>query len=240
VLTAITAQNTVGVRRAEALAPDLVRAQLEAVLEDLGADAVKTGMLATAPIVETVADLLQEHRVKQLVVDPVMLAKSGDPLLDEQGCEALQRRILPLARVLTPNLPEASKLLGRTVGTLEEMVSAAPDLQQLGPRAVLLKGGHLSNPERATDVLHTEDGETYLLESPWYPVGGAHGTGCTLSAALAAHLALGLEIVRAAVRAKAYLSAALAAAPLLGHGARPLNHSAEPADPEAVTLRPCE
>ncbi len=242
VVTAVTAQNTLGVRQSAALSPELVGAQLDAVLEDLGADAAKTGMLANARIVERVAEALQRHGVEKLVVDPVMVAKSGDVLLDDDGCEALARRILPLAWVLTPNLPEAARLLGREVRSIEQiedMVSAAAELQNLGPRNVVVKGGHLSNPARATDVVRTERDETYLLESAWHPVGQAHGTGCTLSAALTAHLAQGRKVLEAAWAAKAYLSAALASSAKLSRGVALLNHAAARLGHDLVTLKLC-
>jgi hydroxymethylpyrimidine/phosphomethylpyrimidine kinase len=220
-LTAVTAQNTLGVRAVAELSPAIVAAQIDAVVEDIGADATKTGMLASAPIVEAVAGCLRRHGVTRLVVDPVMVAKSGDRLLREDAVQALQGSLLPLALVVMPNLPEAEVLAGMAIKGRAELEEAARRIAATGARYVLIKGGHA--PGDAVDVLF--DGETFR-EYPGARVqtGNTHGTGCTLSAAIAAYLARGLSVEQAVGRAKAYLTAALRAAYPVGHGHGPLNH----------------
>jgi hydroxymethylpyrimidine/phosphomethylpyrimidine kinase len=220
-LTAVTAQNTVAVVDYVALEPRMVVAQIDAVASDIPLSAVKTGMLANGAIVEAVAEAVARRRLPHLVVDPVMVAKSGDRLLDAAAEAAYRERLFPLAEVVTPNLPEAEALLGRPVRTLEAMRQAARDLHALGPRAVLVKGGHLDGDP--VDVLF--DGERMEdLRAPRVETRNTHGTGCTLSAAIAARLALG-EDLRAAVRgAKAYLTEALRGAYTLGRGAGPVDH----------------
>jgi hydroxymethylpyrimidine/phosphomethylpyrimidine kinase len=221
-ITAITAQNTVGVRAVELLDPALVAAQIAAVLDDIGADAAKTGMLGAAPIIEAVAASLRHYRLTNLVVDPVMIAKSGDRLLAEAAVAALRTTLLPLALVLTPNLPEASVLLGRPVATMEDMPAAARALLALGPRYVLLKGGHLPGDE-VMDLL--DDGEEVLvLRSPRVPTRHTHGTGCTYSAAIAALLARGLPVPAAVREARAYLIGAIERAEAIGAGHSPVHH----------------
>lgn len=220
-ITAITAQNTLGVQAVELLSPDLVAAQITSVLDDIGADAVKTGMLGAAPIIERVAEVLRRYAVRQLVVDPVMVAKSGHRLLAADAVNALREALLPLALVITPNLPEASVLLGRPVQDETDMRAAAQDLHALGPRYVLLKGGHLSGD--AVDVLY--DGETYLeLRAARIPTRHTHGTGCTYAAAITALLARGLPVERAVRQAREYLLGAIAAARPIGAGQSPVQH----------------
>jgi hydroxymethylpyrimidine/phosphomethylpyrimidine kinase len=221
-ITGVTAQNTLGVRAVELLPPAMVAAQIAAVLEDIGADAVKTGMLGSAAIIATVADSLERFGVGQLVVDPVMIAKSGDRLLAEEAVTALRERLLPLALVITPNLPEAAVLLGRPVREVADMPAAARDLRALGPRYVLLKGGHLPGDE-VVDLL--DDGQTTVrLESPRIPTRHTHGTGCTLSAAIAALLARGLPVDDAVREARAYLIEAIEHAVAIGGGHSPVAH----------------
>lgn len=220
-ITAITAQNTLGVQAVELLSPDLVAAQITSVLDDIGADAVKTGMLGAAPIIERVADVLRRYEVRQLVVDPVMVAKSGDRLLAADAVSALREALLPLALLITPNLPEASVLLGHPVQDEADMRAAAQDLRALGPRHVLLKGGHLSGD--AVDVLY--DGETYLeLRAARIPTRHTHGTGCTYAAAITALLARGLPVEQAVRQAREYLLGAIAAARPIGAGQSPVEH----------------
>src|SRR5579875_1973177 len=220
-IVAITAQNTLGVRSWIALPPEMVAAQIDAVIEDLGADAVKTGMLANAAIIAVVAERLRAHRLSTLVVDPVMVAKSGDPLLEPDAVAALRDRLLPLALVITPNWPEAAELTGRPVRSLAEARDAARALVELGARHAVVKGGHGEGP--AVDVLY--DGERFHdYEAPRIETRHTHGTGCTFASAIAAELAKGATVPEAVARAKAYLTAALERAPQLGHGHGPVHH----------------
>jgi hydroxymethylpyrimidine kinase/phosphomethylpyrimidine kinase len=221
VITALTAQNTLGVHGVSLVEPGFVRAQLDAVLSDIPVDAIKTGMLGTAPIVEAVAAGLATHRQIPLVVDPVMIAKGGQPLLDEAGRQAVRQLMLPLAMVVTPNLHEAAELCGRPITDLPGMIDAAKQLCQLGPKWVLVKGGHLD--DTATDVLW--DGhEAMLLPGERLATRHTHGTGCTLASAIAAFLAHGDPVARAVRRAKVFVTGCIAGAPQFGGGAGPTNH----------------
>ncbi|MCC6629915.1 MAG: bifunctional hydroxymethylpyrimidine kinase/phosphomethylpyrimidine kinase [Chloroflexi bacterium] len=221
-ITGVTAQNTVGVRAVELMTPAMVDAQIAAVLDDIGADAVKTGMLGSADIITVVASALRRFQVEQLVVDPVMVAKSGDRLLAEPAVAALRDRLLPLTLVLTPNLPEAEALLGRTVRDLDDMPSAARDLLELGPRYVVLKGGHLPGSE-VVDLL--VGGRLAVeLRAPRIDTRHTHGTGCTYAAAIAAMLARGADVPEAVRAAYDYLQGAIAAAEPIGAGHGPVNH----------------
>ncbi len=231
VITAITAQNTQGVRAVELLDPAVVAAQIEAVLDDIGADVVKTGMLGSAEIIETVAEKIKQYNVTQLIIDPVMVAKSGDRLLLEDAVDALRSRLLPLALMITPNLPEASVLLDRPVEQERDMREAAHDLHILGPRYILLKGGHL--PGDAVDLLY--DGDQFQeFRASRIPTRHTHGTGCTYASAIAALLARGLPVVEAVGKAKQYLTGAIAHATEIGAGHSPVNHLFQglPARPE--------
>ncbi|HEY2945901.1 MAG TPA: bifunctional hydroxymethylpyrimidine kinase/phosphomethylpyrimidine kinase [Vicinamibacteria bacterium] len=220
-ITAVTAQNTVAVVDYVALEPRMVVAQIDAVAADMTVAAVKTGMLANRPIVEAVAEAVARWRLPHLVVDPVMVAKSGDRLLDAAAEAAYRERLFPLAEVVTPNLAEAEALLGRPVRTVEAMARAARDLHAFGPRTVLVKGGHLDGDP--VDVLF--DGRrTEELRARRIETRHTHGTGCTLSAAIAARLALGQEAIEAVRGAKAYLTEALRGAYALGRGAGPVDH----------------
>jgi hydroxymethylpyrimidine/phosphomethylpyrimidine kinase len=220
-ITAVTAQNTVAVVDYVALEPRMVVAQIDAVASDMPVAAVKTGMLARAGIVAAVAEAVERPRLPHLVVDPVMVAKSGDRLLDAAAESAYRERLIPLAEIVTPNLPEAEALLGRRVRTLEAMAQAARDLHAFGPRAVLVKGGHLEGTP--VDVFF--DGRRLeTLTAPRVDTRHTHGTGCTLSAAVAARLALGAELLDAVRGAKSYLTEALRGAYSLGRGAGPVDH----------------
>jgi hydroxymethylpyrimidine/phosphomethylpyrimidine kinase len=221
-ITAITAQNTVGVSAVAVMTPEIVAAQISAVLDDIGTAAVKTGMLATAEIVEVVAAAMQRYGVTNLVVDPVMVAKSGDRLLAESAVAALRERLMPLTLVLTPNLPEAEALLGRPVTDLAAMRAAARDLLALGPRFVVVKGGHLAGDE-VVDVL-VGDGQVVEVASPRIATRHTHGTGCTYAAAIAALLARGASVPDAVRQAHAYLHGAIAAAVPIGAGHGPVHH----------------
>ena len=222
-VTALTAQNTRGVFGVFGVAPDFIQQQMWLVLDDIGADAVKTGMLHTAEVIEAVCEVLESRDPPlPLVADPVMVAQSGDPLLDPDAMDALAGRLLPLATVLTPNAPEAERLTGLTIATLDDMVRAAERLLAMGPRAVLLKGGHLAG-DTVHDVLATAEG-TETFESPRLDTVHTHGTGCTLASAIAAGLAQKLSLREAVVRARAYLYQAIRTAPGLGGGHGPVNH----------------
>jgi hydroxymethylpyrimidine/phosphomethylpyrimidine kinase len=199
----------------------MVVAQIDAVVADLPIHATKVGMLASAAIVSAVVNAIERHRLSNVVVDPVMVAKSGARLLDEAAVEAVRTRLLPLAAVVTPNVFEAEALTGRTIATLEDQRAAAKALADLGPRAVLVKGGHLEGP--AVDVLY--DGRDLIeLRADRITSVHTHGTGCTLSSAIAARLALGDDLIAASRAAKAYVTRAIAQAPGLGHGHGPLQH----------------
>jgi hydroxymethylpyrimidine/phosphomethylpyrimidine kinase len=221
-VTALTAQNTLGVHEVLPVPPDFVRRQIRVVLDDLGADAVKTGMLKDAAIIAAVADALAPHADLALVVDPVMVAKGGAALLDRSAVEALTRLLLPRAALLTPNLPEAEALLDRTIGDLAAMRQAARDLLALGPAAVLLKGGHLEG-ETVHDVLASGEG-LRVFSAPRIASSHTHGTGCTLASAVATGLAAGRSLDAAVARARDYVRHAILAAPGLGHGHGPLGH----------------
>jgi hydroxymethylpyrimidine/phosphomethylpyrimidine kinase len=221
-ITAVTAQNTRGVSAVEALSPGIVSAQIAAVVEDFPVAAVKTGMLANTGIIGAVARVLRVSRVGPLVVDPVMVAKSGDRLLDSDALAALTRDLLPLAAVVTPNLPEAEVLTGMAVRTLEDQREAARRIVRLGARAVVVKGGHSASTD-IVDVLF--DGQTFTEFRAERVAGtSTHGTGCTFSAAIAAQLALGKTLADAVPLAQAYVATAIRNAPGLGHGHGPMGH----------------
>jgi hydroxymethylpyrimidine/phosphomethylpyrimidine kinase len=223
-ITALTAQNTEGVFGILPIAPDFIRQQMNVVLDDIGADAVKTGMLHDTAVIETVAAVLEEKAPGvPLVVDPVMVAKGGAKLIEDSAIDALKRRLAPRAAVMTPNLPEAEILCGRAIGSVDAMKSAAEALMRLGCRAVLLKGGHLPG-EVLTDVLATASGFR-IWESRRIDTRHTHGTGCTLASAIAAGLAQGLAIEDAVERAREYVMRAILSAPGFGHGHGPLDHS---------------
>ncbi|HEY2049549.1 MAG TPA: bifunctional hydroxymethylpyrimidine kinase/phosphomethylpyrimidine kinase [Caulobacteraceae bacterium] len=222
-ITAITVQNTLGVSEVFPLPPDLVRAQAEAVLGDIGADAIKLGMLGSAEMTETVAGILDRAAGVPTVIDPVMRAKGGAALLEPKALDALRALLVPRATLLTPNAPEAAALTGLTVETTDDLRRAGEALLRDGARAVLMKGGHLPG-ERVTDVLMTSAGET-TFEGPRVETRHTHGTGCTLASACAVGLAQGLVLDRAVARAFAYVAEAIAHAPGLGAGHGPLDHA---------------
>jgi hydroxymethylpyrimidine/phosphomethylpyrimidine kinase len=225
VITALTAQNTQGVRAIHDVPVDFVAAQIDAVFSDLDVTAVKIGMLSQAPIIETVATGLGRYRARNIVLDPVMVATSGDRLLAADAVEALRKVLVPRALVVTPNLPEAAALTGATPARNErEMEIQARELLALGARNVLIKGGHGSGDE-SVDLLLGE-GDVLRLSAKRVDTKNTHGTGCTLSSAIAAGLAKGLDLKASAREAKAYVTAAIAAADTLavGHGHGPLHH----------------
>ncbi|HOD49061.1 MAG TPA: bifunctional hydroxymethylpyrimidine kinase/phosphomethylpyrimidine kinase [Candidatus Hydrogenedentes bacterium] len=221
-ITSVTAQNTLGVTGVHDLPPEFVAEQIDDVAQDIGVDAAKTGMLSSAAIAEAVADSVARNKIAKLVVDPVMVAKSGDPLLRESAQQAVRERILPLAYVVTPNVPEAEVLAGAPIASPEAVEEAARRIHGLGARFVLVKGGHMAGSE-AVDYLF--DGETVTTFSARrIPTKNTHGTGCTYSAAIAAYLAKGRPVTEAVRLAKDYLSGAIKHSFPLGSGHGPLNH----------------
>jgi hydroxymethylpyrimidine/phosphomethylpyrimidine kinase len=220
VLTALTAQNTTGVSAIQSVSADFVEAQLDAVLSDIGADTAKTGMLFDAPVIEAVANKLSAYGIDRLVVDPVMVAKGGDRLLIQEAIETLVRRLLPLALVVTPNVPEAEVLSKTSIHSEQDIQAAARIIYNMGPKHVLIKGGHLKGPAR--DVLF--DGKDFTpytkdrIDTPH-----THGTGCTYSAAIATYLAMGLEMAKAVQKAKDFIHTAVRFAEPLGKGRGPTN-----------------
>src|SRR5271166_2876490 len=223
-ITALTAQNTEGVFGVLPIPPEFIRRQIEVVLDDIGADVIKTGMLHDAAVIEvTVAVLHERAATIPIVVDPVMVAKGGARLIDPAALEALMRLLIARAEIVTPNLPEAEILCGMTIRNVAEMQAAGETLLSLGCRAALVKGGHLSG-ETVSDVLVTAGG-VRVWESRRITTRHTHGTGCTLAAAIAAGLAQGHGVESAVERALAYVHRAIVGAPGLGHGHGPLDHA---------------
>lgn len=221
-LTAITAQNTLGVQGIYPLSPEAVKEQMESVLSDIGADAVKTGMLFSREIIEVVASILQKYEVRHLVVDPVMVAKGGQSLLQEEAVDAVKRALLPLAEIVTPNIPEAEVLTGMKIETDEDAEEAARRIASWGARHVVIKGGHRAT-STATDLLF--DGKNFFrLSGERVDTRHTHGTGCTYAAAIAAELAKGNQVLEAAKTAKSFIQAAIANSLGIGNGHGPTNH----------------
>ena len=226
VLVALTAQNTRGVSAIHAVPRDFVTAQIDAVFEDLDVSAVKIGMLATAELIETVATALVRHRARHIVVDPVMIAASGARLLETDAVAAIQKHLFPIATVITPNLPEAVALLGTSEATTDAMIEdQAQALAALGAANVLLKGGH-GGGGTSSDLLLLSGGARQRFKAPRVRTRNTHGTGCTLSSAIAAGLARGMDLPEAVGHAKTYISAAIAAADevQVGSGHGPVHH----------------
>ncbi|SEM98654.1 bifunctional hydroxymethylpyrimidine kinase/phosphomethylpyrimidine kinase [Lihuaxuella thermophila] len=221
-LTAVTAQNTLGVQGIYELPPQAVAEQIDAVVEDLGVDAAKTGMIANIEIMEVIAEKVKAYAIPNLVVDPVMISKSGHSLLNEDARLALKRYLLPLATVVTPNIPEAEVLTGLQLDSMEARKEAARMIIGMGARSVVIKGGHLPDGE-AEDLFY--DGQEFsILSSPRFETPHTHGTGCTFSAAIAAHLAKGEAVLSAVRQAKAFITAAIRHPLHLGGGHGPTNH----------------
>ena len=220
-LTAITSQNTRGVTDVLELPASLIESQIDAVITDIGADVVKTGMLSSSTIIEIVAAKARQYSLDALVVDPVMVAKGGDRLLRDDAVDALRSLLVPIAMVMTPNIPEAETLLGVKIETLEDAKEAAQALVGMGARAVVVKGGHLKGPP--TDILY--DGEEFrAYTSRRIETTSTHGTGCTFASATAANLAKGLPLRQAVSLAKSYVTSAIRTAQPIGRGHGPLNH----------------
>ena len=229
-ITAITAQNTQGVRAIHSVPPEVIAAQIDAVAGDIGVEAVKIGMLHAPEVAEAVAAALERHAFAQVVLDPVMVATSGSVLMEDSTVSVLVKRLFPLASMITPNLDEAALLLGRKLETVEQMRSAAYELQAMGARAVLLKGGHLPG-ERVADVLLLENGEELVMDDARIATRNTHGTGCTLSSAIASYLALGEDLPDAVRMAREFVRKALEAGANVrtgGVGNGPLNHGFAP------------
>ncbi|OGB34543.1 MAG: bifunctional hydroxymethylpyrimidine kinase/phosphomethylpyrimidine kinase [Burkholderiales bacterium RIFCSPLOWO2_12_FULL_61_40] len=228
-ITALTAQNTCGVRSIHAVPPQMLRDQIDAVLDDIGADAVKIGMLHTPEVVHTVAEAIDRHAMKHVVLDPVMASTSGAELTDNPAVELMVRELFPRAAVITPNLDEAALLLGQAIQSAADMEKAARALLAQGAHAVVLKGGHLPG-DTVIDVLVGADGEAHWMEAPRIVSPNTHGTGCTLSSAIAAHLALGATLLDAVEQARTYVRGALLAGSVVrtGQGNGPLNHGYAP------------
>lgn len=233
-ITAITAQNTCGVTGIHGIPPEMLKAQIDAVVQDIGVDAVKIGMLHSPDVVHVVAEAIRTYQLPHVVLDPVMVATSGDRLIAQETVAVLVQELFPLAEVVTPNLDEAGWLLGRSIEGVEALELAAQDLLRLGARAALLKGGHLPG-DWVVDVLAVQGGEHaqgqgHRLQSQRIATRNGHGTGCTLSSAIAAQLALGQPLQQAVEQARAYILGAIAAGAdvTTGHGHGPLNHGYAP------------
>ncbi len=224
-ITAITAQNTLAVTAVHEVPPEAIAAQIDAIVTDIGADAVKTGMLSSSAIIECVAESLQRHSdhpgVRKLVVDPVMVAKSGDSLLRQEAVATLKERLIPLAAVVTPNIPEAETLTGRSIATEDDVAEAARRIVGMGAKTVVVKGGHREGP--ATDIYY--DGVQFReFTAPRFDTPNTHGTGCTFASAVAAGLAKGLATEDAVSVAKEYVTEAIRNSFPIGHGHGPLSH----------------
>ncbi len=228
-ITALTAQNTCGVRAIHPVPPDMLRAQIDAVLEDIGADAVKIGMLHSPEIVRTVAQAIDRHQLGRVVFDPVMVATSGAKLIDDPAIAVLVAELFPRSALLTPNLDEAALLVGRPLTSAQDMAQAAAELLARGARAVLLKGGHLAG-DVVTDLLLQAGCEPLWMQAPRIATANTHGTGCTLSSAIAAHLALGATLPDAVQQARDFVRQALQAGASVktGQGEGTLNHGFAP------------
>lgn len=228
-ITALTAQNTLGVRAIQEVSPEMLRDQIDAVLEDIGTHAVKIGMLHSPEIVLTVAQAIDRHRMEKVVLDPVMVATSGVTLIEKSAISVLVRELFPRSLLVTPNLDEASLLVGRPLRSECEMEAAAQEMLLMGANAVLLKGGHLPG-DLVSDLLLTTGSQAQWMRAPRIDTGNTHGTGCTLSSAIAAHLASGASLRQSVESARAYVRASLTAgvAVRTGGGDGPLNHGYSP------------
>ena len=222
VITALTAQNTTGVRAIQESTPDFLKQQLDAIFEDIYPDAVKIGMVASSELIRVIADRLRHYEAKNIVVDPVMVATSGSALMKDDAVQTLIEELLPISTLVTPNIPEAQVLSGLSIETKEDMIIAAKHIGDNYHCAVLLKGGHSIND--ANDLLYA-NGELHWFEGKRIDNPNTHGTGCTLSSAIASNLAKGYTLSESVQRAKDYISGALAAMLDLGEGSGPMNHA---------------
>jgi hydroxymethylpyrimidine/phosphomethylpyrimidine kinase len=228
-ITALTAQNTTGVRAIHAIPPQMLREQIDAVIEDIGVDAVKIGMLHAPDIVQVVVDAIDRHQLGQVVLDPVMIATSGAVLIENEAVQALVQQLFHRVQLITPNLDEAGFLVGRTLKNEDDMEAAADQLLGLGALAVLIKGGHLSG-DTVADLFVSRNAKKWWLRAPRIHSQNTHGTGCTLSSAIAAHLALGVPLEQSIEKSHAYIRQALLAGADVrtGAGSGPLNHHSAP------------
>lgn len=238
-ITALTAQNTLGVRAIHVVPPQMLRDQIDAVIEDIGVDAVKIGMLHSPEIVLAVADAIDRHALQKVVLDPVMVATSGAVLIDNPAVEVLVRELFPRAVLITPNLDETALLVGRLLKNADDMEAAAHELLDKGARAVLIKGGHLPGVT-VIDLLLTATGEKHWMRGPRIRSANTHGTGCTLSSAIAAGLALGKPLFEAVETARAYVRNAMVAGAKVrtGAGSGPLNHGHAPVAMRLLPIKP--
>ena len=238
-ITALTAQNTTGVRAIHGVPPDMLAGQIDAVVEDIGVDAVKIGMLHSPEVVQAVSDAIDRHALPHVVLDPVMVATSGAVLIDSPAIASLVRELFGRAVLVTPNLDEASLLVGRTLSSEDDMQAAALELLGKGARAVLLKGGHLAG-DMVSDLLQVAGAAQHWMRAPRIATPNTHGTGCTLSSAIAAYLALGYTLVDAVEAARVYVRGALAAGASVktGQGSGPLNHGFAPLPMRLTRLAP--
>jgi len=224
-ITALTAQNTIGVQGILPVSPDFVKKQIESVLSDIGADCIKTGMLLDHGVIEVAGETVAKLApAVPLVVDPVMVASTGARLLDPRALDALERRFIARAALVTPNAPEAEALTGQRIAGLDDMRRAADALLKMGAKAVMVKGGHVAGG-KVRDLVVTQSGESFVLEAQRIETQHTHGTGCTLASAIAAGLAQGMALKPAIERAHAFVQAAIRTAPGLGGGHGPLNHA---------------
>ena len=226
-ITAVTVQNTIGVQAVHPVPLDILEGQIDSVLSDIGADAVKIGMLHSAEVVTLVARMIEKYEIRNLVLDPVMVSTSGHRLIEETAIEVIKEKLMPLARVLTPNVPEAEILIGRKISTEEDFPEVASELAEKYGISVFLKAGHLTGDTLTDYFYNAEDGSTTLLPSKRVYTQNTHGTGCTLSSAIAAALAKGEDLSTAAKSAKSYLEQAIISGAdyEIGHGHGPVNHN---------------
>lgn len=225
-ITSITFQNTAGVFGAEHQGADVVRRQVEPVIDDYNVAAVKTGMLPTAEVIEVTALLVERMIDARFVVDPVVRSTSGFDLIDDVALRVLVARLFPLADLVTPNRPEAERITGRTISTQSDVEAAAREMQSMGARNVLIKGGHIENERKAIDHLFI-GADAHVFEADRIDTTATHGTGCTLAAAIAANLAMGRDLIESVKIAKEFVTSAIRTAPMLGHGNSPINISAD-------------
>lgn len=226
VLTSLPVQNTQGVIKIYDISTQCVAEQCEAIISDIGVDAVKIGMLHNSSIIETVASILQKYSIKKIVLDPVMIATSGDALISDEAIETLKSILLPLASVITPNIPEAERLTGLKIATQQDMITAANLILQMGCTSIVLKGGHLKS-DQASDLFLNKTLEQHWLIKPWVQTKNTHGTGCTFSAAISAYLSKNLDMLAAVTKAKEFLYDAIIAGSdyRCGKGNGPLCHN---------------
>lgn len=224
VITAVTAQNTVGVTKIQNIDPEIVAAQLDAVFTDIRVDAVKIGMVSQIPIIKIIAQKLREYKPPVIVLDTVMVSKSGFDLLEPEACSTLIKELIPLATLVTPNLPEAEKIVGYKVENKDMMIKAGKDILAMGPKAVLIKGGHLT--DTADDYLQLQDKGVWFKANRIDTI-NTHGTGCTLSSSLASDLANGLSLEEAVKESKKYVTLAIEHSLAIGHGCGPTHHFVE-------------